>query len=355
MATATILPPALKKGDTIAFVSPSARLNQVLPTPIERGKTFLESLGFKVKVIYTPVSSRMAESVRVRCEELHEAFRDEAVTAIICTIGGSHANEMLPFLDYSLIQANPKIFVGYSDTTFLHYAIESRTGLRTFYGPSVLTDLSDSPHPIQFTVDHFLHVLGGTGEPVGPVPRSPTFSVEHNDFLLHGELSEQPRQMVESPPWRWVRKGRATGHLYGGTASCVTRLHGTAYSPASWKGKVLFLESSMGDNTQVPYSVDRFRGSLVDLALGGVLGDISGLVIGRGYKYDASMQDELAEAITDVFELIVGRDRNDELPVLMNVDFGHTSPLLTLPMGALVRLDSESDEFTILESGVHIN
>lgn len=351
---ATIIPKALRKGDTIAFVSPSARLNEVLPTPIARGKACLESLGFQVRIIFTSLlpGTGIAGSVRARCEELHAAFGDSAIAAIICTIGGAHANEMLPFLDYALIRSNPKIFVGYSDTTFLHYAIQSSTGLRTFYGPSILTDLSDFPTPMQFTIDHFLHVLTGAGNPVGPLPRSSVCSVEHSDFLFGNEASEKPRELMEPPSWRWLRKGRAAGHLYGGTVRCVVRLQGTFYAPGSWKDKILFLESSMGDDMRLPYTVDEFRGNLVDLALAGVLQDISGLVVGRGYKYDTHMQDELASVITEVFDVIVGRDRDEELPILMNVDFGHTSPFLTLPIGALVRLDSESDEFTMLEPGV---
>ncbi|KAJ5811577.1 hypothetical protein N7474_007878 [Penicillium riverlandense] len=349
----TIIPKALKKGDTIAFVSPSARLNDLLPTPLARGKAWLESLGFRVQIFFTSVATTtIAESIRVRCEELHAAFRDNTIGAIICTIGGSHANEMLPFLDYSLIRSNPKIFVGYSDTTFLHYAIQSRTGLRTFYGPSVLTDLSDFPTPMQFTIDHFLHVLSEAGNPVGPLPRSPICSVEHSDFFFGNEASDKPREVGESPSWRWVRNGRATGHLYGGTIICVVRLQATNYAPASWKGKILFLESAMGDDMQLPYSVSEFRNNLVDLALSGVLYEISGLVVGRGYKYDDSMQEELASVIEEVFDVTVGRSREDELPILMNVDFGHTSPLLTLPIGALVSLDSDSDEFKIMEPGV---
>lgn len=124
----TIIPRALKKGDKIAFISPSARLNDVLPTPLARGKAYLESLGFRVQIIFTSVATTtIAHSIHIRCEEFHTAFRDDTIAAIICTIGGSHAYEMLPFLDYSLIQSNPKIFVGYSDTTFLHYAIQSQT------------------------------------------------------------------------------------------------------------------------------------------------------------------------------------------------------------------------------------
>ncbi len=349
----TIVPKALKKGDKIAFISPSARLNDILPTPLARGKACLESLGFRVQIIFSSqATATIAESIRVRCEEIHAAFRDSTIAAIICTIGGAHANELLPFLDYSLIRSNPKIFIGYSDTTFLHYAIQSRTGLRTFYGPSVLTDFSDFPKPMQFTIDHFLRVLTEAGMPVGPLPRSPICSREHSDFLFRNEMLDKPREIVDSPSWRWLRRGRATGHLYGGTVTCVVRLQGTHYAPVSWKNKILFLESAMGDNIQLPYSVSQFRNNLVDLALSGILHEIRGLVVGRGYKYDAHMQDELASVIEEVFDVIVGRSREEQLPILMNVDFGHTSPFLTLPINALVRLDCDLDEFSVVEPGV---
>lgn len=203
---------------------------------------------------------------------------------------------------------------------------------------------------MQFTIDHFLHMLTETENPVGPVPRSSVYAVEHSDFFFGNEASDKPREVVESPSWRWLRKGRATGHLYGGTIICVVRLQATNYAPGSWKGKILFLESAMGDDMQLPYSVSEFRNNLVDLALPGILHDISGLVVGRGYKYDSRMQDELASVIEEVFDVIVGRE--DELPILMNVDFGHTSPLLTLPIGALARLDSDLNEFSIMEPGV---
>ncbi|KAJ6032495.1 peptidase family S66 [Penicillium herquei] len=347
----TIIPKALKRRDKIAFISPSARLNNILPVPLSRGKAYLESLGFEVEIIFSSAATTtISDSIRVRCEEIHTAFRDTTISAIICTIGGSHANELLPFLDYSLIRSNPKIFMGYSDTTFLHYGIQSQTGLRTFYGPSVLTDFSDFPKPMQLTTDHFLHMLTSE-ESVGPLPRSPICSKDHSDFMF-SDKPETPREIVDSPPWRWLRKGQATGYLYGGTTSCVVRLQGTPYAPDSWNDKILFLESSMGDNVQLPYSVGEFRNNLVDLALSGVLNEIRGLVIGRGYKYDASMQDELAGVIEEVFDVIVRRSRDEELPILMNVDFGHTSPFLTLPYHALVSLDGDRDKFSVLEPGV---
>ncbi|KAB8227341.1 S66 peptidase family protein [Aspergillus alliaceus] len=351
--TTSIIPPALNKGNTIAFVSPSLRLNDDFPTPLARGKAFLETLGFPVKVIFQslPPNATIADSVRVRCKELHAAFTDPEVKAIICTSGGSHANELMSSLDYDLIRAHPKIFVGYSDITCLHMGIQSQTGLRTFYGPTVLSELADFPAPMQFTVNHLLHVLCEDSKPVGPLPRSEICTAEHNEFFFRDEAIEVPRPIVRAPPWRWVRQGHTTGCLQGGTVEYVVRLLATPYILTTpCQGLILVLESAMGDDMRLPYTVDKFRQSLVELAISGVFCNITGLVIGRGYKYDEQMQDQLATVVTQVFDALVNPSGN--VPVLMNVDFGHSSPLLTLPLGAVARLDSESDEFTVLEAGV---
>lgn len=350
----SIRPKALKPGDTIAFVSPSLRLNDTLPNAIARGKAYIESFRFKVRVIYKPLSesSSIKDSIRVKLEELHEAFADPEIKAIICTLGGNHANELLPFLDYKLLKRNPKIFIGYSDTTFLHYGLYSKAGLRTFYGPTVLSDFADIPNPIQFTIDHFLHVLTKPDQPIGAIPRSLEFAGDDADFLFGNDNSTVQRTLAPSPKWRWLRKGTATGRLFGGTMRPVVELTGQpTYSPSTWKDKILFLETAMGGNLTDPYPITKLRNHFVNLALAGVLSEIQGLVIGRAYKYDQGMQDELASVVTEVLDAVAGR-KEGECPVLMNVDFGHTSPILTLPYGALARLDREGDEFAVLESGV---
>lgn len=112
MVSGTI-PLALRIGDTIAVRSPPARLNHVFPAPLERAKSHLERLGYHVKVISNhsePVTFR--DSILQRCEEIHTAFADQSIRAIICAVGGSHANELLPHLDYDLIKASRKIFCG---------------------------------------------------------------------------------------------------------------------------------------------------------------------------------------------------------------------------------------------------
>ena len=127
MAMELIIPKALQKGDTIAFVSRSARVNQILPTPIERGKSYLEHLGYHIQIIFnTSETKTFRDLVLQRCEEIHEAFKDPDfkdpdIKAIICTVGGPTANELLPHLDYVLIKSNPKIFCGYFRYNALTY------------------------------------------------------------------------------------------------------------------------------------------------------------------------------------------------------------------------------------------
>lgn len=128
MALETIIPKMLQKSDTIAFISPSARLNLLLPAPLQRAKAFMEDLGYHVKAIFN--SRELAdfrESVLQRCEEVHQAFRHTSTKAIVCNVGGSHANELLRHLDCQLIKSHPKIFCGYSDITLVHYANLSQT------------------------------------------------------------------------------------------------------------------------------------------------------------------------------------------------------------------------------------
>ena len=188
-----ILPPALKPGDIIALLSPSFRLNDIFPLRVLRATTALEPLGFAVKTIYTPILSTAShyQQIQHRVAELHSAFSNPQVTAIICTIGGLSCNELLPFIDWELIGKNPKIFVGYSDITLLHLAIAKMTGLRTFYGPAAITQFGEFPKPLDFTVRHFLHVLmPRIKNKVGNMPTSSHFTDEFGDW---GNESSSPK------------------------------------------------------------------------------------------------------------------------------------------------------------------
>ena len=195
MAKNNIVPQALQLRDTIAFISPSSRLNRIFPIRVYRAKDALEKLGFRVKVFFDDRSTKtFGETVTQRCSEIHNAFLDPDVKAIICTIGGLSANELLPHLDYKLIRANPKIFCGYSDITVLHHAFFTQAGLQTFYGPAAITQLGEFPKPFEFTLSHFKNVLQTPGKPIGALPRSIEWTEEFRDWG-NGDEAIRPRKL----------------------------------------------------------------------------------------------------------------------------------------------------------------
>lgn len=346
MAIEQIIPKALHKGDTIALVSPSARFNHRLPIPHQRSKSFLEGQGYTVKDIFYDINTTsIRDAILQRCEELHEAFRDPEVRAVITTIGGTESNELLPYLDFSIIRANPKIFAGFSDITMLHFAISYETGLRTFYGPGSLTEFGEAPAPLPFTVNHLFHVLqNAAGKPVGPLPESPQYVDGAVNFFKDNEATETPRELLAAPGWKWLRPGSAQGPIFGGCLTLVVRLSGTRYWP-SFKGKILILESPSGEDADEPFPVYRARAAIADLVNTGIFQDIAGLVIGRSVNYDEKMRKQYADIVTGLLE-------GTDFPILADVDIGHTAPMLTIPLNALAKLDSGNNEFSILEPGV---
>lgn len=344
-----ITPRALQKGDTIAFVAPSSRINHIFPLRIERAKKFLEGQGFQVKEFYSPSlpSSSFRASVEARAEEVHAAFRDDSVRAIICCIGGLTANELLPHLDYALIHEHPKIFVGSSDITLLHYALRAGAGLRTFYGPSAITQLAEYPAPLDFTWTNFVATLMAPGDEASKSQQSLPRALEYTDeFLDFGGEPDNLRARVlqPAPGWKWLRGGRCEGNIVGGCLPSILQLFGTPWE-LSYKGRVLLLELPDGPTLHSAWPLELVRWNLGDLATRGVWRDVVGVVLGRTYLYSA---EETAEWESMVLEFAEEYD----FPILSGVDVGHTDPMLTLPLDVRCRLDSDRDEWCLLEDSV---
>lgn len=348
----SVVPAALRRGDTIAFVAPSARINHIFPFRIARARAFLEAQGFQVREMYTaelPTTSFRA-ALQTRAEEIHEAFRDERVKCIVCCIGGLTANEILRSLDYDLIRGHPKIFVGSSDITLLHYALFTGAGLRTFYGPSAITQLGEYPAPLDFTWDHFLRVLvAETRAPVreqfqiGPMPRATHYTDEFLDWAGEPGIL-RARKTKPAPGWKWLRPGRAQGRIFGGCLPSVLQLFGTPWA-VSYKDRILFLELPEGLQPDSPWPLGWARWNLADLGTRGIWDDIVGLVLGRPYRHTEAQTAEWERMVLEITE-------EWDFPILAGVDVGHTDPMLTVPLDAMCRLDSEVDEWVFLERGV---
>ncbi|KUJ07777.1 peptidase S66, LD-carboxypeptidase A [Mollisia scopiformis] len=351
-----IIPAALKPGDTIALLSPSSRLNDIFPLRISRATTALEVLGFKIKSIYTslPTPCSHHQQIHHRVQELHSAFTDPSIRAIISTIGGLSSNELLPFIDWDLIRTNPKIFVGYSDITLLHLGIFAQAGLRTFYGPAAITQFAEIPEPLGFTVEHFLHVLSprteDVGKPVGRMPRSEVWTDEFGDWG-NEDKELKARKLERNDGWKWLRKGECEGRMTGGCLPSLLQLAGTRYWP-SFQGKILLLENPEGERPDGPLPLEQSRSLMADLVNVGVLDEISGLVVGRPTGYQGEELKGYEKVVLGICSGVKedGTERN--FPILFGVDVGHTDPMLTVPLNAMTRLSSEEDVWEVLEPSV---
>ncbi|MBN6050406.1 LD-carboxypeptidase, partial [Nonomuraea sp. RK-328] len=255
-----------------------------------------------------------SSSVASRVADLHEAFADPSVAAILTVIGGYNSNELLPHLDWGLIRANPKILCGYSDITALQNAILARTGLVTYSGPHWST-FGMRDH-FEQTLRWFTSVMFDTA----PVALAP--AAHWSDDLWF--LDQDERVLVPNDGWWPMRPGAAEGRIVGGNLCTLNLLQGTPYMP-SLDGALLIVE----DDLESP--PERFARDLTSLLQLPEAQNVRGLAIGR-FQKASRMSRPLLEQIIET-QPVTAR-----VPVLAGIDVGHTYPLATFPIGGQGRL-----------------
>lgn len=311
------VPAKLRAGDTVRVIAPARSRSFVLDHDhsalIEQ--RFAE-LGLRV-TFGRHVDERDAfesSSIESRVADLHEAFADPEVRGILTVIGGFNSNELLPYLDWELIAANPKILSGYSDITALQNAILARTGLITYSGPHWSTfGMRDHLEP---TVSWFRQAC------LADEPYVIRAADSWTDDLWF--LDQDQRTVRPTDGWWTMAPGTARGRLVGGNLCTLNLLQGTSWWP-SLDGAVLAVEDDYLTN---PHEFARDLTSVLQLpdAAG-----LRGLLVGR-FQASSEVSREL------LAEILRRQPALSGLPVLANVDFGHTSPLATLPIGGDVEL-----------------
>lgn len=317
----------------------------MFPHRVDMGIRQLEALGFGVKIATHALSHTgfVSDTPEHRAEDIHEMFRDPDVKAIVSAIGGDHSCHLLPLLDFDLIRRNPKIFMGYSDITVLNVAIWQATGLVTFNGPALLTDFAEYPSMFPYTRDHMLKVLC-EARAAGLVEQSPSWTEEFLDWEVKADLA-RPRELLPSPGWTWLKagmRGAVEGPLIGGCIESLEHLRGTRFWPGmeDWQGAIFFFETS--EDKPPPERVD---GILMDYENMGVLEQLGGMLVGRPRLYSDQEKSQLRE-------IVLERTRQYDFPVVTDMDFGHTAPQITLPLGCRARIDVEECRFEIVEAAV---
>src|SRR3989344_835498 len=202
-----IKPQILKKGDIIGIIAPSAGLAAIFPHRLDNAIKFFESQGYKVKEFSCTRKNNGWESAPAeeRAKDIMDAFLDKKVKAIICEIGGNAINKTLKYLNFKSIKKNPKIFCGYSDISVLHYALNKKCKMVTFYGPCVMTQFGEYPQPLAYTLEHFYKaVVKGNINTVKP---SEKWTDEILDWGKKKDL-ERPRVLRKNEGFEWLKHGQ---------------------------------------------------------------------------------------------------------------------------------------------------
>ncbi|HJX77892.1 MAG TPA: S66 peptidase family protein [Glutamicibacter sp.] len=259
-----------------------------------------------------------SSSIASRVADLHDAFADPEVKAIITVIGGYNSNELLPHLDWDLNAASPKILCGYSDITALQNAILAHTGLVTYSGPH-WSSFGMRNH-FEETRRWFIDALFDGYK----MELSPSLTWTDDTWFL----DQDNRSILPGEGWWALQRGTASGHIIGGNLCTLNLLQGTGHMP-SLNGAMLMLED---DSMTDPSTFARDLASLLQTA---EASEIRGLIIGR-FQQATGMTREILKEIVSRQPTLAG------LPVLANVDFGHTQPQMTLPIGGQSALNLES-------------
>jgi muramoyltetrapeptide carboxypeptidase len=322
-------PQRLKKGDTIGIVATSfpfpTNKNSEYYRQYEKGVGELTSMGFKVKEgkNLKKVKWWFAGTPKERAEDINSMFADPQVKAIIVHDGGQSAIAILEYLNYSLIKNNPKPFIGFSDITNIHLALYSQIGLVGFHACLLTYGLG--------WVWDFL----------------PDKREEGKERLFDILTSTKPPGKIKPlTKWENWKSGKAEGRLIGGNLSMLSSLMGTKYFPKleDLKGCIFFWET----NNIQSYRIERL---LYQLKYAGILDVINGMMIGKLPDIKNSTWEELPKQPTPR-EIVIETLKDYDFPVMGEMDFGHKTVDLPMPIGLKARMDAEKLELGILESAV---
>jgi len=316
-----LYPDKLKVGDEIRVISPSRSIAIISEETRRIANTRFAELGLKLSFgkHVGEVDDFNSSSVASRVEDLHDAFADNNVKGILTVVGGFNSNQLLREIDWGIIQSNPKVFCGFSDITALNNSILAKTGLVTYSGIHYST--FGMQEYFDYCLDYFKKCLM-SNDPMEVIP-----SKEWTDDSWF--MDQTNRKPIHNEGWLVVNEGKANGNIKGGNLCTFNLLQGTEYMP-DLDDTILFLED---DEESLPQHFDR---DLVSLIQQPGFAGVKGIVIGR-FQNASNMSNNL------IAQIIHSKKELAHMPVIANVDFGHTNTIITYPIGGEVELDASKE------------
>ncbi|WP_027468826.1 S66 family peptidase [Deefgea rivuli] len=313
----------LKHGDKVCVIAPSRSLGIISQQVIELATTKLNEIGLEVcfSKHVNEIDEFQSSSVDSRIEDLHTAFSDKTVKGILTAIGGHNSIQLLNKIDYAIIKANPKILCGFSDITALSNAIYAKTKLITYSGPHFST--LGMLQGLDYTIDYFKKCLMSEDD----------FSITHSQHWSDDAwyINQNQRDFYPNTGYQIINTGEASGTMIGGNLCTFNLLQGSCYLPEP-EDTILFLEEDnlLGENTLTEF--DRNLQSIIHLKS---FHSVKGIVIGRFQKASQITHEQICKLIRSKPEL-------NSIPVIANLDFGHTTPQITFPIGGEVEIIATS-------------
>lgn len=318
----------LKKGDGIRVIAPSRSLSILSEDIILKAIQKLENQGYVVSLSTNckEIDETKSSTVSSRVSDLHEAFLDPKVKAILTAIGGYNVNQILGEIDYDIIRKNPKILCGFSDITALANTIYSQTGLVTYSGPHFSTFAMQEG--FEYTQKYFDLCL----------TKSEPFAIESSTKWSDDAwfANQHNRNFINNDGYVIINEGVCSGTIIGGNLCTLNLLQGTKFMP-DFENTVLFIEDDNLLGKSFPFEFDR---NLQSLTQNIGFEKVKGVIIGR-------VQNGCSIDIRAIERIIKSKNELKDIPVIYGADFGHTSPLFTFPIGGIAEIIARNNKVSI--------
>ena len=301
----------------------SRSLKMICDENINLAKNKLEKLGYNVEFSKNAnvCDSFISSSIKERISDLHEALKDKNVDIILSVLGGYNSNQLLKYIDYDLIKKNPKVICGYSDITVLLNAIYAKTGITTYLGPTFHSFAMKKG--LTYSIKYFKKAIN-----------KESFYLKKSKYYSSDKWydDQKNRKFIENPGYYIINEGKCKGTIIGGNLCSFNLLQGTEYMP-DLTDKVLFIEDDSLVGKEYPYEFDR---NLVSLIQQKNFDKVKGIIFGRS-------QTETGMNITK-WKKILNKKELKNIPIIINTDFGHTTPNATIPIGGTCIIDTSKKD-----------
>jgi muramoyltetrapeptide carboxypeptidase LdcA involved in peptidoglycan recycling len=332
----------LKPGDCVATVSLSwgGAGDEEILWRYQLGKKRLESV-FGLKVIEMEHTLKGTEFVynhpELRAKDLMDAFMNPEIKGIFSCIGGDDSIRLLPYIDFEVIRTQPKVFIGYSDSTITHLMCY-KAGLISYYGPSILAEFAENIQIFDYTLESVRKTLF-SNEVIGEIKPSQTWTSERIKWLESNK--DIQKTMVQHYGYELLQgSGIVQGKLFGGCIEVLEFVKGTELWPTLEDDLILFFETS--EEQPQP---DQLLYWLRNYAVTGILTQAKAILFGK------PSEEKFKDEYRDVIKKVVN-EFNLECPIMLDMCFGHNEPMHVIPYGVSAEVNCELKVFSILESGV---